>query len=43
MMTTSRRALRIAGRAARRSVPAIVAVFLLAGLLGTTLAGALTF
>lgn len=42
MTVTLRRSLRKAGRAVRRCAPAVVAVCILAALVGTTLAGALT-
>lgn len=43
MTSTVRRSLRKASKAARRGAPAAVAVLILAGLLGSTLAGALSF
>lgn len=41
LSTTFRRALRTAAKTVRRSAPAVVAVLILVGLVGTTLAGAL--
>ncbi|MET4143741.1 hypothetical protein [Arthrobacter sp. UYCo732] len=41
MSITVRRALRTAVKTVRRSAPAVVAVLILTGLVGTTLAGAL--